>query len=159
MRKSSDIGATALSISRLDLKKTCGEDPTAGSSNVTMAPPVASLAKENEEENQDRDRNKCCKIWLPFAMLAPFCNGITIPLKGGEYTRFPLLGCSLVGHRGQVLTSIAGTSQPIFVNVGHKISPPNSVQITASLSLARVPGTVRQANLYGRELMRKRSSS
>ncbi len=153
------IGATALSILRLDLKKTCGEDPTAGSSNVTMAPPVASLPKENEEENQDRDRKKCCKIWLPFAMLAPFCNGIAIPLKGGEYARFPLLGCALVGHRGQVLTSIARTSQPIFVSVGHKISLPNSVQITASLSLARVPATVRQADLYGRELMRKRSSS
>jgi hypothetical protein len=37
--------------------------------------------------------------------LAPFCNGIAIPPKGGEYARFPLLGCALVGHRGQVLAS------------------------------------------------------
>jgi hypothetical protein len=49
--------------------------------------------------------------------LAPCCNGIAIPLKGGEYARLPLLGCTLVDHGGQDLTSIAGTSQPIFVNV------------------------------------------
>jgi hypothetical protein len=54
-------GATALSISRLDFEKDlCGEDLTTGSSDVTMAPPaVASLPKENEEENEDRERKKC----------------------------------------------------------------------------------------------------
>jgi hypothetical protein len=59
-------------------KKTCEDDPTTGSSDVTMAPPVASLPKENEEENQDHDRKKM------LLDLAPFCDGIAIPLKGGE---------------------------------------------------------------------------
>jgi deoxyinosine 3'endonuclease (endonuclease V) len=60
---------------------------------------------------------------------------------------------------GDKSSPVAGTSQPIFVNVGHNISPQKAVQITASLSLARVPGPVQQADLYFRELMRKRSSS
>jgi hypothetical protein len=142
----------------LILKKICGEDPTSGSSDVTMAPPAASLPKENEEEDQDRDRKTMLQD------LAPFCNGIAIPLKGGEDARFPLLGCALVGHGGQIAATsksspVAGTSQPIFVSVGHKISSQKAVQITASLSLARVPEPVRQADLYGRQLMRKRSSS
>jgi deoxyinosine 3'endonuclease (endonuclease V) len=136
----------------LIMKKT-GEDPTtcssSSSSNDYVPPAVAAIP-------QAFDRNKILQD------LAPFCNGVAIPLKGEkDDTRFPFLGCALVGHGGQIAPSsrtspVAGTAEPIFVSVGHKISLPRAVQITASLSMARVPEPVRQADLYSREMLRKK---
>jgi hypothetical protein len=106
-----------------------------GSSDVTMAPPVASLPKENEEENQDRDRKKCCKTWLSFAMASQYHS------REDNMHNFYCWDAPwwVMGDKS---SPVAGTSQPIFVNVGHKISPQKAVQITASLSLARVPKPV-----------------
>jgi hypothetical protein len=138
----------------LIMKRAC-EDPA---THALTPPPSFS---DNEDSSFDRKQ--------VLQTLAPFCNGVSIPLKNhsqqdddddDEDTRFPLLGCALVGHGGQIAASsrsrpVAGTIKPIFVSVGHKISLQRAVQITASLSAARIPEPVRQADLYGRELMRK----
>jgi deoxyinosine 3'endonuclease (endonuclease V) len=105
--------------------------------------------------------------------LAPYCNGIAIPLvdlEGSNSTtgnrdesnkkRFPILGAALIGQGGQIAACskshpIAGSSKAIFVSVGHQISLSKAIQITASLCLARIPEPVRRADLYGRELMRQ----
>jgi deoxyinosine 3'endonuclease (endonuclease V) len=95
--------------------------------------------------------------------LAPFCNGIAIPLKGThDDQRFPVLGCAIVGHGGQIAARgrsqpFSGSSKPIYVSVGHRLSLPKAAQIAASLSLGRIPEPVRQADLYGRELLRRRA--
>ena len=114
--------------------------------------------------------------------LAPYCNGMGVYLKGcseidgqqqqsedGNHhhyhhstaSRFPVLACALVGHGGQIAASsksepVPGTKNPIYVSVGHKISLQQAVQISASLSMARIPEPVRQADLLGRSLLRKR---
>lgn len=94
--------------------------------------------------------------------LAPLSNGIAIPLKGDGDTRFPILGYAMVGHGGSFScnsdkTKIqSGTVKPIFVSVGNRISLTEAVQITASLSLHRIPEPVRIADLYGRELIREK---
>jgi deoxyinosine 3'endonuclease (endonuclease V) len=93
--------------------------------------------------------------------LATYGNGIGIPLMGQD-PRFPILGCALVGQGGQIAASlrsapVAGTSKPIFVSVGHKVSLHRAVQVTAALSLARIPEPVRQADLYGRDLLRRKT--
>ncbi len=112
--------------------------------------------------------------------LYPFCNGLAIPLTvdgAGDDSkpkslnedkstgsRFPVLGCALVGHGGQIAATTSskaqgGSSQPIFVSVGHKISLQEAVRVSASLSVARIPEPVRKADLYGRELMRQREAA
>jgi len=113
--------------------------------------------------------------------LASYCNGIGIPLtvegaddskpraakdhpQAPDAIRFPVLGCALVGHGGQIAATsrsqpTGGSAKPILVSVGHKISLQEAVQVTASLSLARIPEPVRQADLYGRELMRRKAAA
>lgn len=109
--------------------------------------------------------------------LAPFCNGIAIPLeappihkKNGERNdddddRFRFLGAALVGHgggrRGKGKTKSfsscsPGSKHPIIVSVGHKVSLAEAASITASLSLFRIPEPIRRADMYGRELLRQR---
>ena len=52
--------------------------------------------------------------------------------------------------------TIPGSSKPIFVSVGNDMSLQEAVRVCASLSLARIPEPVRQADLMGRNLLRKR---
>ena len=104
--------------------------------------------------------------------LAPYCNAIAIPLEGGEDPRFPVLGCAMVGHGGggggggcepstntskksHQSNSSCGTVKPIFISVGHKISLSEATKVVAWLSMYRIPEPVRQADLFGRELIRQ----
>ncbi len=92
--------------------------------------------------------------------LAPYCNGIAIPLeaptpKGMEIDeRFEVLGTALLGHGGSKASN--GSKRPIIVSVGHKLSQIEAASITASLSQFRIPEPVRAADLYGRDLLRER---
>jgi len=91
--------------------------------------------------------------------LARFCNGVAIPLEAPKHDRFEYLGAALVGHgRGQSKNlRSSGSKRPIIVSIGHKMSLAEATAITADLSLFRIPEPVRQADLYGRELLRQRN--
>jgi deoxyinosine 3'endonuclease (endonuclease V) len=122
-------------------------DPAANTVSFNLKPLVASDSRKRIVQD-----------------LAPYCNGVGIPLKGADNSRFPVLACALVGHGGQIATSaksqpVSGTTKPIWISVGHKISLLRAVQICASLSMARIPEPVRQADLMGRSLLRKRTPS
>jgi len=77
---------------------------------------------------------------------------------------FPVLACALVGHGGRTITTTAtkkksrrkaGTKNPIFVSVGHDMSLFDAVAICSTMSTARIPEPVRQADLIGRQLLRE----
>ena len=96
-----------------------------------------------------------------LSYLAPVCNGLAIPLKGND--RFPVIAYALIGHGGQAGAGVkptkkVGSSKPIIVSVGHGLSMQHAVEIAASLSLAKVPEPIRQADLLGRRLLRESSS-
>jgi deoxyinosine 3'endonuclease (endonuclease V) len=125
-----------------------------------------AMTIEDDQDNVKSERHRFLQE------LAPYCNGIAIPLvdlEGSNCTdesrnesikRFPVLGAALIGQGGQIASGskyqpIAGSSKAIFVSVGHQMSLTKAIQITASLCLARIPEPVRRADLYGRELMRQ----
>jgi deoxyinosine 3'endonuclease (endonuclease V) len=113
--------------------------------------------------------------------LSSFCHGLAIPLQGqqgGENeetlnltnhrspssTHGRILACALVGHGGRIMDNknnkkssrrSTASQNPIFISVGHNISLRQAVVITASLSLTRIPEPVRQADLIGREMLRR----
>ena len=80
--------------------------------------------------------------------------------------RFRVLGTALVGHGragerrfpqfSRSSSSVGKSTRPIIVSVGHKASTVEAASIAASLSVYRIPEPVRQADLYGRELLRQR---
>ena len=97
------------------------------------------------KENAKNDRTACIQE------LSESCGGVVIKLRGDNGQ---ILAAALLGHGGG-LGAGAGTRKPIYISVGHNISLEQAVKICASLSLARIPEPVRQADLSGRELLRK----
>ncbi len=90
--------------------------------------------------------------------LFPYCNGISIPLEAPHSKthnhRFKILGAALLGHGGD--NNSSGSKRPIIVSVGHLLSLGDAISLTTSLSRFRIPEPIRQADLYGRELLRER---
>jgi deoxyinosine 3'endonuclease (endonuclease V) len=87
------------------------------------------------------------------------CTGIGIKLMGASGE---VLGCALLGHGGTIWAKErfkSGTKNPIYISIGHNISLDEAVAICAELSQARIPEPVRQADLWGRELLRQHKQS
>lgn len=59
------------------------------------------------------------------------------------------------GQRRDNRRSCPGSVRPLFVSVGHDLSLVEAIKVTARLSLTKIPEPIRQADLYGRELMRQ----
>jgi deoxyinosine 3'endonuclease (endonuclease V) len=140
-----------------------------GPNNTEPAPTILD-DERTRTENGTIDRGTLLR------QIGPFCRGVAIPLivadddqrGGGQATSratATTLACALVGHGGRKggtgsplkahhSTVTVGSKNPIFVSVGHEISLYAAVQICASLSLARIPEPVRQADLIGRALLR-----
>ncbi|ELR15421.1 endonuclease V protein [Acanthamoeba castellanii str. Neff] len=72
--------------------------------------------------------------------------------KGGDW--IPLIGQSGV-EWGAAFRSTDGSSNPIYVSVGHRISLASAVLLTQASCLHRVPEPIRQADLRSREFLRK----
>ena len=86
--------------------------------------------------------------------ISHYCDGFAVEIEG---TSGNIWGATLVGHGGKINQkgiAAVGTKNPIFISVGHKISLHKALCICAELSIARIPEPVRQADLFGRELMR-----
>jgi len=86
------------------------------------------------------------------------CRGVGVKLKvtGGE-----TLACALIGHGGKIggpsKQNKRGTKNPIFISIGHGVSLEDAVKMSVRISKARIPEPVRQADLWGRELIRERN--
>lgn len=73
-----------------------------------------------------------------------------------ETTEKEVIGAVLIGHGGKITKKYPRqrTKIPIYVSIGHMISLQNAIGICASLSIAKIPEPVRQADLRGREMWR-----
>jgi deoxyinosine 3'endonuclease (endonuclease V) len=89
--------------------------------------------------------------------LIPNCTGFAVPLVCKRVANTPASSSSdpiayaLLGHGGMKI----GTSKPIYVSVGHGITLGDAVLLSASLAKHRIPEPVRQADLIGRDVLRK----
>jgi deoxyinosine 3'endonuclease (endonuclease V) len=107
-------------------------------------------ANDSVAHNTNMDREACMQE------IPNNCSGIAMKLRGDNGR---VLAAALLGHGGSVGCGVGGcgvgTRVPIYISVGHNISLDKAVQICASLSLARIPEPVRQADLIGRRLLRR----
>jgi deoxyinosine 3'endonuclease (endonuclease V) len=100
--------------------------------------------------------------------LAPHCIGVAVPLLSDSLEKQLASGghresiaFALVGHGGNVLLTkqkqrtTTGASNPIFISVGHVMSLKDAVMLSALVSNHRVPEPIRQADLIGRDILRR----
>ena len=89
--------------------------------------------------------------------LSLYCRGLAVPMSDGT----EVLAYALVGHGGLIRghRGVVGTKNPIYVSVGHGVSLRAALETTAAVSIARIPEPVRQADLRGRDLLRKAVSA
>jgi deoxyinosine 3'endonuclease (endonuclease V) len=90
--------------------------------------------------------------------LSKHCHGLMLPLREQNASGGRILGAALVAHGGNLQRDKQrrlGSKNPIFISVGHNISLIKATVIACSLSLARIPEPVRQADLIGRRLLRE----
>ena len=98
------------------------------------------------------------------------CNGLAIPMRSGRGENDTVLAYALVGHGGNNSTintngsyngkknkSARGSKNPIYVSCGSGIALLEAVCLVAWTSMVRIPEPVREADLYGRQLLRDHS--
>jgi deoxyinosine 3'endonuclease (endonuclease V) len=103
-------------------------------------------ANDSVADSTNMDRGACMQE------MPKNCNGLAMKLRGNNGR---VLAAALLGHGGSLGGCSVGTKIAIYISVGHNISLNRAVQICAALSLARIPEPVRQADLYGRRLLRR----
>lgn len=112
--------------------------------------PGSSSAPNNVE---DVDKESILQV------AANFCKGVGVKLQGSSGET---LGAALIGHGGDIGVknrTRSGTKNPIYISVGHDISLEKAVALCSELSKARIPEPVRQADLWGRELLRQKKGT
>jgi len=72
--------------------------------------------------------------------------------KGGDW--IPLVGRSGT-EWGAAFRSTDGSSNPIFVSLGHKVSLSSALALTQACCLHRVPEPIRQADLRSRQFLHR----
>ncbi|EJK58759.1 hypothetical protein THAOC_21086 [Thalassiosira oceanica] len=84
------------------------------------------------------------------------CRGFAVPMCGerGETLAYALVGHG--GRGGRASASSRGSKNPIYISVGSGITLQDAVYICAKVSIAKIPEPIREADLYGRRLVRER---
>lgn len=131
--------------------------------SIDNAPTKTSAALE--EDNHSNSSSSCRPLEDSMQELSTKCQGFAVPLIGSTDR---VWGAALIGHGGKVSSRrdrgkqnnfAVGTKVPIYVSVGHHISLHEALRICTSISWARIPEPVRQADLIGRQIIRSMSAN
>lgn len=118
--------------------------------NVGIDAGNVSDTDENEESYKERMNDN---VRLCFN----YCDGFVVPLKGKSGD---ILAAALVGHGGKIAgrgkKKQVGTKNAVYISVGHDVSLQQAVSLCTALSLARIPEPVRQADLIGRDIIKRK---
>mmetsp|Transcript_6 Transcript_6/g.16 ORF Transcript_6/g.16 Transcript_6/m.16 type:complete len:386 (+) Transcript_6:237-1394(+) len=123
--------------------------------------PISCTQDEDERllATQDKSSPTCSKIKHATIQdmlkeLHTIARGLAIPMQDDKGET---LAYALVGHGGnQSNRDESGTKTPIYVSVGSHISSEDAVSLCALLSYVRIPEPVREADLYGRQVLREK---
>ena len=155
--------AAALVRARGALPKLMGAAAALSNERVLFAKQVIQAGIDDDDD--DVTAATTMDIGPYVGALEPYCRGLAIPLAVPNEDRDnmfvageKILACAVVGHGGQCAGARrGGTKKPVFVSVGHGLSLRSAVEITVSLSRARIPEPIRQADLRGRDRLHKLS--
>ena len=95
------------------------------------------------------------------------CSGLAIPMRRvGKGENETVLAYAIVGHGGGKIPTNSikmnkfarGSKNPIYVSCGSHISLLEAVSLVAWTSIVRIPEPIREADLYGRQLLREQAS-
>ena len=94
------------------------------------------------------------------------CSGLAIPMRRGKGENETVLAYAIVGHgRGNNPTNSSkknkfarGSKNPIYISCGSHISLLEAVFLVAWTSIVRIPEPIREADLYGRQLLREQAN-
>ncbi|EED90199.1 dolichyl pyrophosphate Glc1Man9GlcNAc2 alpha-1,3-glucosyltransferase [Thalassiosira pseudonana CCMP1335] len=84
-------------------------------------------------------------------------NGLSLPML--DRNTADVLAYALVGHGGNVCNGVRGVRNPIYISAGSNITLEDAVVLSAHLSKSRVPEPVREADSYGRKLLREQRTT
>ena len=147
--------------------------------DTVIIPTTDSSANNEGTSTQDIPVNDI--VWTS---LSQFANGFAIPMKGGAMINSSnnseeILAYALVGHGGKAFKvfkhnqrqqrqqqhaattttepSVSrGSKTPIYISVGSHIALVDAVALCSQLCITRIPEPIREADLYGRKLVRER---
>lgn len=113
-----------------------------------------TLFATQEKSSPTCSETKCSTIQDMLKELHTVARGLAIPMQDDNGKT---LAYALVGHGGnQSYRDESGTKTPIYVSVGSNISSEDAVSLCALLSYVRIPEPVREADLYGRQVLREK---
>lgn len=131
------------------------DDPCRQTSCIICHAPITPDEKStNANSNSFKEEVERPSMIGLIRAISAHCEGFAIPLKGMSGD---ILAAVLVGHGGKITKKKqSGTKIPIYVSVGHAISLQEAICICSSLSLARIPEPIRQADLIGRDIIKRK---
>jgi deoxyinosine 3'endonuclease (endonuclease V) len=147
---------------------------------------IPSYATENEKTNAEQTQQQqsstatlAASSTLSFEDMLKGLHqvgtGLAIPMRRSVDTSNKVLAYALIGHGGRVVHSSSknssskkkkkdvstskGSKKPIYISCGSHISLLDAVSLVSYTSIARIPEPIREADLYGRQLLRERRST
>ena len=140
---------------------------------------IPSYADESEKTNAEQtQQSSTTTSTLSFddmlKGLHQVGTGLAIPLRRSAEPEDKVLAYALIGHGGMMhssgknssskmkkkdVSTSKGSKNPIYISCGSHISLLDAVSLVAYTSIARIPEPIRQADLYGRQLLRERKST
>ena len=165
-----------------------GSDCNGGGLIVDTTPITFATETSNVHPSNDTSKNtpKNSAIQDMLSELHTIANGLAVPMQyNGEILAYALVGhggnIGRAAHKkksatdgcseNQSLASLSaslnqinnnnkgsGTKKQIYISVGHNISLLDAAALCAHVSVARIPEPIREADLYGRQLLREKKS-
>lgn len=138
---------------------------------------IPSYATENEKTNAATLAASSSTLSFEDMLkgLHQVGTGLAIPMRRSVDKNNRVLAYALIGHGGRVVhsssknssskkkkkdvTTSKGSKKPIYISCGSHISLLDAVSLVSYTSIARIPEPIREADLYGRQLLRERRST
>ena len=115
---------------------------------------IEASKQEDSVSNEPTHKASMNEMLTSLHLIA---NGLSLPML--DTNTADVLAYALVGHGGNVCNGVRGVRNPIYISAGSNITLEDAVVLSAHLSKSRVPEPVREADSYGRKLLREQRTT